>query len=126
MKTLHHPVVYFEIPVTDMNRAMAFYTAVFDVEFEKEYIDGNDMALFPLTNNQSGISGALVKGDIYNPTQDGILIYFHTENIEQTLQQASAHGSTTLFPKTSNGEWGYVAEFQDSEGNRIGLHEPLT
>ena len=43
-----NPVVYFEIPVADMNRAIAFYSAVFVFTFEKDIIDHNEMAFFPL------------------------------------------------------------------------------
>ncbi len=42
-----NPVVYFEIPVTDMNRAIKFYKSVFHFDFDKENIDNNEMALFP-------------------------------------------------------------------------------
>lgn len=120
-----NPVVYFEIPVTDMQRAMKFYSAVFGFVFQEEVIDKNEMALFPFTKTDSGISGALAKGEIYKPTQDGVLIYFRTENMEETLRIAIEHGGEELYPKTSNGALGFVAEFKDSEGNRIALHQKV-
>jgi uncharacterized protein len=120
-----NPVVYFEIPVTDMDRAIRFYSAVFDLDFEKQIIDKNEMALFPFTKNGSGISGALAKGDIYKPTKNGALVYFGTDNIDETLKLALQQGGSVLFPKTSNGDLGFVAEFEDSEGNRIALHQSL-
>ena len=52
-----NPVVYFEIPVNDMNRAIKFYSAVFKFDFEKENIDGNEMALFPLQTNSREFRG---------------------------------------------------------------------
>jgi uncharacterized protein len=116
-----NPVVYFEIPVNDMDRAIKFYKTVFNVEFAKEIIDKNEMALFPFADENSGISGALAKGEIYKPTKDGVVIYFHTENIDQTLQLAAANGAPILYPKTDNGI-GLVAELEDSEGNRIALY----
>ena len=122
MKKQSNPVVYFEIPVTDMNRAVRFYSAVFNFEFKKEIIDHNEMALFPFTDNSGGISGALAKGDIYKPTINGTLIYFSTEDIDLTLKLALENGGELLYPKTSNGELGFVAEFKDTEGNRIALH----
>lgn len=118
-----NPVVYFEIPVTNPDRAMKFYTAVFGFTFQQEVIDGNQMALFPFEANLSGISGALAKGEIYKPTKEGVLIYFKSTNIEKTLELVLAQGGKILYPKTSTGEYGFVAEFEDSEGNRIGLHE---
>ncbi len=119
----YNPVVYFEIPVTDMGRAIQFYTAVFNFTFDKTVIDKIEMALFPLVDENDGISGALAKGEIYKPTNDGVVIYFQTENIDQTLKIAIENGGRTLYPKTSNGDLGFVAEFEDSEGNRIALHE---
>ena len=77
-----NPIVYFEIPVTNIDRAIKFYKAVFQFEFDKENIDNNEMALFPFTEENSGISGALAKGEIYRPTKDGVVIYFKTKNIK--------------------------------------------
>lgn len=122
MKKTSNPVVYFEIPVTDMDRAVRFYSAVFNFEFRKDIIDHNEMALFPFIDEAGGISGALAKGEIYKPTINGTLIYFTTEDIDKTLKSAVENGGEVLYPKTSNGELGFVAEFKDSEGNRIALH----
>lgn len=119
----YNPVVYFEIPVTDMHRAMQFYQAVFSFDFEQEVIDHNEMALFPFSDQSKGISGALAKGEIYKPTHNGVVIYFKTDNIDKTLQSVIANGGKILYPKTSNGDLGFVAEFEDSEGNRIALHQ---
>lgn len=117
-----NPVVYFEIPVNNIERAMKFYTNVFNFDFDKETIDNNEMALFPFSDEKSGISGALAKGEIYKPTKDGVLIYFKTENIDKTLQLATSNGGQILYPKTENGI-GLVAEFEDTEGNRIALYQ---
>ncbi|MGB7208687.1 MAG: VOC family protein [Pyrinomonadaceae bacterium] len=117
-----NPVVYFEIPVTDINRAIKFYSTVFKCVFEKNVIDKNEMALFPFTENGTGISGALAKGEIYKPTKEGTLIYFKSNNIDHSLSLVQRNGGKILYPKTSIGELGFVAEFEDSEGNRIALH----
>lgn len=122
MKKKSNPVVYFEIPVTDIERAIKFYNAVFHFDFDKETIDNNEMALFPFAVENSGISGALAKGEIYKPTKDGVLIYFNTENIDETLKLATSNGGKILYPKTYNGI-GLVAEFEDTEGNRIALYQ---
>lgn len=118
-----NPGVYFEIPVTDMKRATAFYTAVFGYDFTFETIHGNDMAFLPFHAKQQGVSGALAKGNVYKPTRDGVFIYLHTPDIHQTIKRAVAQGGKELFPRTAAGEYGFVAEIEDSEGNRIGLSE---
>lgn len=122
MSQKSNPVVYFEIPVTDIERAIKFYRAVFHFRFTRESIDNNEMALFPFEANGSGITGALAQGEIYKPTHDGVVIYFNTENIDESLNLAVAHGAQILYPKTDNGI-GFVAEFEDSEGNRIALFQ---
>lgn len=114
---------YFEIPVVDLDRAMKFYSSVFTVEFTKEQVHGNEMALFPFNGESSGITGALAKGDIYKPSTSGSLIYLSTNNIDNTLEKVKSQGGEVLFPKTSAGEYGYVAEFKDLEGNRVALFE---
>lgn len=121
-----NPAVYFEIPVNDLARAMEFYKNVFDFQFETDHFENIDMAYFPFSDEQSGISGALAKGEIYKPTKDGILIYFNTNNIELSLKKAQNYGAEVLFPATFHQDLGFaVAEIQDSEGNRIGLHQKL-
>ena len=109
--------------MNDQERAMEFYSAVFDFTFERSIIDKNEMALFPFKDENRGISGALARGEIYKPTKDGVLIYFTTNDIDRCLQLAIKNGGKLLYPKTSNGDLGYVAEFEDSEGNRIALHQ---
>lgn len=118
-----NPVGYFEIPVTNLDRAQNFYEGVFGYSLERGEIDGNSMALFPLDEKEAGISGALCLGASYVPADEGCRIYFSTSDIAFTMQKAIDHGGKELYPKTSIGELGWVAEFADSEGNRIGLHE---
>jgi predicted enzyme related to lactoylglutathione lyase len=111
--------------VTDIHRAIKFYNSVFNFTFGREVIDKNEMALFPFKEESLGISGALAKGEIYKPTKDGVVIYFKTLNIDSTIKLAIDNGGQVLYPKTSNGALGFVAEFEDSEGNRIALHQSL-
>lgn len=122
--TQKNPAVYFEIPVVDMKRAKTFYTRVFAFRFEEQVIDQYEMALFPFSEKRMGISGALAKGDVYKPSKNGVLIYLHTPKIDETLQLILQNGGHVLYPITDNGALGYVAEFEDTEGNRIGLHQP--
>lgn len=119
-------IYYFEIPVHDLDRAIAFYSTVFGCEFERVEIDGNQMANFPALDGEAGASGALVQGDSYLPGPQGIRIYFDTESIEETLAKSVAAGGKVLYPKTSIGELGWVAEFEDSEGNCIALSQTLS
>jgi len=118
-----NPVGYFEIPVSDLERAMSFYGQVFGYDFVVEEIHGNRMAMFPFSKESSGVTGALAQGEIYRPSLEGSLVYFSVESIDETIRRAEKAGGSTLFPKTQAGEYGFVAELKDSEGNRIGLSE---
>ncbi len=119
-----NPVSYFEIPVTDMKRAMAFYERVLLTDFEVTQIDGHPMALFPFDKRAPGITGALASGPSYEPGRQGVRIYFTVSDIDATLRRAVEAGGVVLYPKTSIGEHGFVAEFQDSEGNTIAIRTP--
>ena len=118
-----NPVVYFEIPVLDLTRACDFYSKVFETTLTKDNVDGYQMAFFETLGDSFGATGALVVGDVYIPSHQGCFLYFGVERIDETVARALEHGGSVLYPKKSNGELGYVAEIQDSEGNRIALHE---
>ena len=112
---------YFEIPVKDLSRAVEFYSKLFACEFVKTEIHGNEMAFFPSLNGAPGISGALARGEIYQPSESGTLIYLSTEEIDKSLTLAQEMSGALLFEKTEVADYGYVAEFRDCEGNRITL-----
>ncbi|ASJ92695.1 glyoxalase [Porphyrobacter sp. CACIAM 03H1] len=118
-----NPVVHFEIPVTDIDRAVAFYEAVFAVKLERREVDGYAMAFFPRADGRPGASGALAQGDVYKPTKDGAILYFDVPDIDAVVARAEARGGAVLYPKKDIGAAGFVAEIADSEGNRIALSE---
>lgn len=121
-----NPLFHFEIPVTDMERAVAFYQRVFNVEFDLRRVDGYEMAFFPRDDNRPGASGALVKGDVYKPSHEGCILYFDVEDIDQVLRRSQAEGGSVLYAKKDIGAGGFVAEIEDSEGNRIALNSGST
>ena len=115
-----NPVTYFEIPVTDMGRAIEFYEAVFAVALERVQIDGHDMALFAFDEKRQGISGALAKGESYVPSRSGPRVYFSVQSIDQTLTRIRSLGAKIAYPKSLVGSF-WIAEFIDSEGNQIAI-----
>lgn len=117
-----NPVFFFEIPVTDMDRAVAFYESVFGVTFVRKVIDGNDMAFFPRDDEAPGASGALAKGETYQPSHAGCVIYFDVDDIDAVMTRVEQAGVAVLYPRTDIGEGGVVAEIEDIEGNRIALN----
>lgn len=122
MTNERNPVMWFEIPVSDLARAKKFYSHVFNIELEEQQIGDMHMAFFPMHKDTSGAAGSLIRSQGYTPSESGILIYFTTSDIEAALARAEELGGKTLTAKTSIGEYGFIGTLRDSEGNRIGLH----
>ncbi len=117
-----NPVVWFEIPVSDMDRAVAFYEAVFETTLVRQEMGPLNMAWFPSEPGKIGSSGTLLKAESYVPSHQGTLVYLSVDDIEATLGRVAESGGKILNPKMAIGEFGFVGHFEDSEGNRVALH----
>lgn len=115
-------VNWFEIPVKDIGRAKKFYEKVFGLELTPEEMGQYKMTFFPWTEGAPGAAGTLIQGETYEPSHAGTVVYFSVEDIEEALRKVSANGGRTLLPKKSIGEYGFIAHFEDTEGNRLALH----
>ncbi len=119
-------VGWFEIPVTNMERAMKFYETVFDFKLDRQQMDELDMAWFPWVENGQGSPGSLVcHAEFYQPSADGALVYFtaHSGDLSNELARVEGAGGKVLIPKRLIAEnYGYMAVCLDTEGNRIALH----
>ena len=118
----NNPVNWFEIPVNDLARATRFYEGVVGVTLDPMEMGPSQMAMFPMNPEATNAGGALVKTEGYVPSHAGTVVYFAVDDIEGTLTKIGANGGSTLVPKMSIGPYGFIAQFQDSEGNRVALH----
>ena len=112
---------WFEIPVSDFARAQKFYETIFG--FTMQSMDmGAKMGFFPA--DEGKVSGAIVAGPDYKPSADGSLIYLNgNPDLADVLGKVEAAGGKVLRGKTQiTPEYGYMALFLDSEGNRVALH----
>ena len=122
-----NPVGWFEIYVQDMPRAKAFYEAVFQGKLENmnnPVTDGfpdMEMWAFPMTMEESGAAGALVKMTGC-PSGGSTLVYFSCEDCSAEATRAASNGGKIFKDKMSIGEYGFIALVEDTEGNMIGLH----
>jgi predicted enzyme related to lactoylglutathione lyase len=111
-------VSWFEIPVSDMDRAIRFYETVFDIKLVRKSAGALDMALFPDI-------GSLVKYEtFYKPSQDGVLIYLTAQSDDLATELGkveNAGGKVLLSKRQISEEMGYMGLFTDTEGNRIAL-----
>jgi predicted enzyme related to lactoylglutathione lyase len=115
-------VNWFEIPTKDLSRAKTFYEYIFDVQLTPQEMGPSKMAWFPMEPNAAGASGSLHKTEGFSPNEQGTVVYFTVDDIENVLKKVNEKGGKTLQGKESIGEYGFIAQFQDCEGNRIGLH----
>lgn len=116
-----HALNWFEIPVSDMDRASKFYGAILDTNLHvQEPMAGFVMAMLPA---EDGIGGAIVSGEDYTPGHDGALIYLNGGDDLKVIQDCvEAAGGKMFMEKSSIGGNGFMALFEDSEGNKVGLH----
>jgi len=119
-------ISWFEIPATDLERATKFYEAIFQVKLIPVDMPGIRMRMFPLDDPMSGVGGAVVDAPgFYKPSAtDGVLIYLNgNPDVQIILDRVEAAGGKIAMPKTPiSPEYGDMALFIDTEGNRIGLH----
>jgi len=123
MSSFNNPVVWFEIPVTDLARARSFYATVLGVEITESEMGPAKMGYFPMEMNAPGAPGSLILSEGYRPSREGTVVYLHVEEIDPTLAAIEKAGGKTLVPRTDIGQHGFIAHFEDSEGNRVALHE---
>jgi uncharacterized protein len=128
-KTMRMPlrkdaISWFEIPVVDMARASKFYETILNTTLNAFQVPGGgpQMAMFPA---DGGINGALCcLPGFYTPSHSGPLIYLNANpDVQLALDKVPAAGGKVMVPKTQiTEEYGYMAVIEDTEGNRIALH----
>jgi len=113
---------WFEIAVSDMERAQKFYGVVLDAELKTEDFNGVEMSILP---HLDGVGGSLMKSEErgYKPSQEGSTVYLNGgEDLATPLAKVEEAGGQVLMPKTQIGPDGFIALFLDSEGNKVGFH----
>lgn len=123
---MNHAISWFEIPTTDITRAQQFYETIFGITMIPMDMPNIKMRMFPLDDMQNGVGGALVDtGGFHKPSAtDGPLIYLNgNPDVQHVLDKVEAAGGKIMVPKTAiSPEYGDMAVFIDTEGNRVALH----
>ncbi len=122
--TKMNAVGWFDIYVSDLNRAVAFYEAVLGHKLEDmaDPTGQSQMMSFPADMNSYGAAGALTKSDHASPGVGGTVVYFSAEDCAVEESRVAAAGGKVIRPKFSIGEFGWVTLCQDTEGNMFGLN----
>ena len=122
---MQNAINWFEIPATDFDRAVSFYSSVLGTEIQKGEFMGEPQAF--MAASETGVGGAIVQSERLTPSATGTLIYLNLETVdklEQALGRVESSGGKTLMPKMAIGDPGFVGIILDTEGNCVGLHAP--
>ena len=113
----HGEFSHIEFPADDLERAKAFYGAVFGWQFRSsEEIPG--YLLYEA--GPGGLGGGIGKRGENAP--DAVRNYITVDSIDDSLASATANGGRVVTPKTDIG-FGWYAAITDTEGNEVGLYK---
>ena len=112
-------VVHFELPVDDPDRAVKFYTTVFDWKIER-WAGPVDYWLVTTGNEKEpGINGGIMRRDGIKGTVNTIEV----ASIDDFVAKIEKNGGQIVQPKTPVPGVGYSAYFLDTEGNMGGIFQ---
>jgi uncharacterized protein len=116
-------VVWFDIPVSDMSRAIKFYEALTGQTLKRLPVGpGKETALFA-PGEKGEVSGCLFSAPEDQPSVYGSRVYLNASpSLDVWLARVEPAGGKIAVPKTPVPGRGFFAYIIDSEGNRVGLH----
>ena len=118
---MSQPIVWIDIPVRDLDRAIRFYGEVLGQPVRREQFAG--AALGVLTHEGGTAGGCLYASETDRPSDHGPLLYFNCNGrLDQAIAAAQRSGGRVLEGKHAIAGHGHRAVVLDSEGNRIALH----
>ncbi len=122
--TKMNAVGWFDIYVTEMDRAVRFYEGVLGVKLEPmtDPTGETEMMSFPSDMQVYGAAGALVKAAHARPGVGGTTLYFSVADCATQAAAVADAGGVVIRPKFSIGDFGFVCLAQDTEGNIIGFN----
>lgn len=113
---------WFEIPVTDFERAKKFYETLFDGKIMEVPFPSGKYGMLP-SDMQTGVGGGIAMGEGFVPSENGTIVYLNGgDDLNIPLARIEKAGAKILMPKTAIGENGFMAQFIDTEGNKVALH----
>lgn len=122
---MKNAVNWFEIPVRNYERAKKFYSDIIGAEIIDHHMEDKNMkyGIFPYDMENHKVGGAIIEMEGMNPSADGATVYLNGgDDLSVPLSRVEAAGGKVLMPKTDIQENGFIAQFTDTEGNRVALH----
>lgn len=117
-----NPVGWFDISVSNLERAKKFYETVFHIQLTDFPIEWGKQSAFPADFGGPNTSGALVEKADMVAGGNNTIVYFVSEDCTTEEGRVEQAGGKIIRPKMAIGEFGFVSILIDTEGNTIGLH----
>lgn len=122
---MNNAISWFEIPAVNFDRAVTFYDTILGKSLRRGAFNNIPHGFFPA--DERAVSGAVVLDPMYQPGEHGSVIYLNAgADIDGILSRVEAAGGKVVLPKVDIAPQGYMAHIVDTEGNKIGLHQPPT
>ena len=117
---MSHNIAWYDIPALNLDRAIAFYSAVLGAEVEKKQVGDTLLGLLPTPDG--GRMGCIRVTPGFKPSIDGIAISFNVDGrLKQAVAAAKTFGGAVRKDIHSIGPFGFMAKITDSEGNGFSL-----
>ena len=123
---MKNSINWFEIPVKNFERAKKFYSTIMGGEItvmpQNPQMPTMKYGFLPF-DMKEGVGGGIIEAEGYEPSQKGALIYLNGgDDLSKPLSKVEKAGGKILVPKTSIGPNGFMAQFLDTEGNKVAFH----
>lgn len=111
---------WFMIPVKIFERAVDFYSVLFDQKISKD--EDHKWYEIGLIRLNEKILWCITSNDSYVPSLDWVVVYMDVwDKIDTILNNVIPAGWKIKMPKTTIWNYWYIAQFEDSEGNLLWL-----
>jgi predicted enzyme related to lactoylglutathione lyase len=116
---------WIDLLTSDVDRSRAFYSELFGwtaAEPSEEF-----GGYFMFLNGEIPVGGGMGRGaDVTPGVPDAWSVYLASDNIDKTVESATAHGGQVHFPPMAVADLGSMTMLADSGGAAIGVWQPGT
>jgi uncharacterized protein len=116
-------VVHFEIHAADPERAVNFYTSLFDWHFQKWEGPMDYWVVITGPDDQPGINGGLMRrqGEIDGQAVIAYICTVDVDDVDAYANRAASNGGQIVVPKMPIPGVGWLVYCKDTEGNIFGM-----
>ncbi len=121
---MKNAISWFNIAVSDFDRAQKFYETALGTTLEVVKKPDESMGMFP-ADFENGVGGAISLRKGCEPGPGGTTVYLNvTGKLDAVLERVPAAGGSIIMPRTAIPPHGFIAIIGDTEGNSVGLYSP--